>query len=90
MYAGRKNYVNPNEHEQVKHNEHLYAQEREPFYKETDGKQDYDVVRFYQKMGKRPRVMIRNRDRRFVENYASKPSSRGDGWFDGFGKSGDY
>ena len=90
MYAGRKNYTDPSKHEQQKHNQHLYDKEREPFYKETDGKQDYDIVRFYANH-RNPRVMIRARDRRFAEKYCSRPDTRKDGeWFDGFAKCGEY
>lgn len=90
MFAGRKNYINPTSHDQQRHSEHLNAFEREPFYKQTDGHNDYDIVRFYSNH-RNPRVMQRALTRRDAERHCNNPRTRKEGeWFDGFAKCGEY
>jgi len=94
MYAGRKNYIDPKQHHQQKHQEHEYLKDRQQVYN-TD-KNKYEIVRFYRAENRRPRIIYRGAsnmglNRREAEEWTNNPKTRKEGeYFDGFAKLGSY
>lgn len=51
----------------------------------------YDIVRFYRKEGKRPRVMERGLTLKQVREHCNREDTRKAGvWFDGYSETGNY